>query len=104
MTCVTQPRETFGYFPADDVGLLDLEAVVADAAEAVVEGLDLHPALVAGPPAAQAEPDVGSLVGGTRPLVRAEIDETNVKRKQNKTELDEEKKCCCWFMLLIVSD
>ena len=73
-----QPRD-HGSLPADNVGLLDLKSVIADAAEAVVEGLDLDPALVAGPPAAQAEPDVGSLVGGTRPLVRAEIDETKEK-------------------------
>ena len=63
------------YVPADDIGLFDLEAVVADSAKAVVEGLDLDPALVGRPPAAQPESDVGPLVGRTRTLVRAEMDD-----------------------------
>ena len=61
------------FLPADDVGLLDLEAVVADAAKAVVKCLDLHPALVSRPSAAQAEPDIGSLVKGAGSLIKAEI-------------------------------
>ena len=67
---VTQPG---AHLPADDIGLFDLEAVVADSAEAVVEGLDLDPALVGRPPAAQPESDVGPLVGRTRTLVGAEM-------------------------------